>query len=65
MEAPDPPYAGIATMMAVTDDEGRTVAVCHEVSDAAAFCRCLGYDAPVKHMKVVPIVSFARSRDGR
>ena len=65
MNVPEPTYAGIATMMAVTDDDGLTVAVCRDMSDAAAFCRCLGYDAPIEHMKIVPIVSFAKSSDAR
>ncbi|MBQ9003062.1 MAG: hypothetical protein IJ087_14510 [Eggerthellaceae bacterium] len=65
MDVPNPPYAGIATMMAVVDDDGKAVAICNDLSDAAAFCRCLGYDNPIAHMEVVPIVSFAKERDAR
>ena len=50
-------------MCAVTNDEGKAVAVCLDVLDAAAFARCLGYDAPLEHMVTLPIVEFAKRRD--
>lgn len=65
MNEPDTKYAGIATMIAVVNDDGRAVAVCNDPIEAAAFCRCLGYDAPLEHMEVVPVVEFAKSRDVR
>lgn len=65
MNAYKPNYAGIATMIAVVNDEGRAVAVCDDPIEATAFCHCLGFDAPLDHMEVVPVVSFAKSCDGR
>lgn len=53
-------YGNIRQMCVVVDGEGKPVACAASPLDGAAFARCLGFDAPLEAMVMVPVIEFAR-----
>lgn len=55
----------VRSMFMVTNAEGVPAAVCPSLVDATTFARCIGLDAPLDAIKVLPVVEFAkRAGDG-
>lgn len=55
----------VRSMFMVTDVKGEPAAVCPTLADATTFARCVGHDAPLEAIKVLPIVEFVkRTGDG-
>lgn len=54
----------VINMFVVINKDGQPAAICPTMRDAAAFARCLGFDAPLDAMKSLPVVEFAKAGDG-
>jgi hypothetical protein len=50
----------VRSMFMVKNANGEPTAVCPTLADATTFARCVGHDAPLEAIKVLPIVEFAK-----
>lgn len=51
---------GVRHVCVVVDGDGKPIACTESPIDGAAFARCLGYEAPLDAMRMVPVVEFSR-----